>query len=188
MGRQRRGGDDMITKNFKQIIAVMLPTKGSPNYGLIPITDLNGNTKYLGANYSINYPSGYANTVRIDALDNPGIQVGSGSTAPTENNYHLESRITSGMSASTPTLTQGLDENGNPYVTILFTLTNTSSANITISEVGYVQQVAMANTLGGSCSYGRVMFDRTVLSNPVTVPANGNAAIEYTLKTIMPSS
>lgn len=175
----------MITKNFKAIIAWLLQIKTYSPKGYTPIKDVNGNTLYSSGNIS-NYPAGKTSAVIINTTTNPGIYLGSGSTPPTENDYSLESRITGGLTPSSTNETAGVDENGNPFITFVFTLTNTTANDITVAEIGYFQTCMAAASYGGNASaYERFMLDRTVLQNPVTVPANGNAVIEYTLKTII---
>jgi hypothetical protein len=177
----------MITKNFKATIAWILQRKSGTIYGYTPIKTTSGTNKYLASNF-IGYPSTTQNTLQINSLANSGIWLGSGNNAASEDDYALQTRITTGLASTTPTQTQGVDLDGNPWTTFLFTLTNTTANPITVSEIGYVQNIYAATTIGGSCSSDLALMDRTVLSNPVTIPANGSAAIEYTLKTIMPSS
>lgn len=171
----------MITRNFKMFLAAILQIKSSAaTPGYLPVVNVSNVTKYLGF-----YTSTIANTVLVNSLTNAGIWIGTGSDSPTENDYNLKSRITSGLTASTPTTTQGVDSDGNPYLTYLFTLTNTTSSDITVSEIGYVQNGGASSAIGESTSLDRFLLDRTVLDSPVTVPAGGSAAIEYTLKTVL---
>ena len=180
----------MITKNFKAIIACLLQSSSTSGNsgGLIPVKDTSGTTQYLSSKFSA-FPYTVGTTVRISTGSQSGIWLVTGTTQPTENDYNLESRITSGLSASTPTITYGVDISGNPYKELLFTLTNTTSSDISISEIGFFQESFVAATQGAipGSSATAIMLDRTVLSTPVTVPANDSAAIKYTLKTVMPS-
>jgi hypothetical protein len=182
----------MITKNFKTRIATLLQMSTSSSTstykGLLSVKDIGGTTRYICCYYSGSFP----NSVSYPVTFNPnaaGIQVGTGSTAATEDDYKLESPITSGMSASIPTITIDLDSSGNPYIEYLFTLTNNTSSDIVVREIGYVQTLRAPDTQGGSSGYDRYfLFDRTVLDTPVTVPANDSAAIKYRLKTVLASS
>jgi hypothetical protein len=111
---------------------------------------------------------------------NPGFIFGSGNTAPTEDDYFLERQITSGLSVVLTGTSRGVDSNGKLYMEFLFTVTNTSSANVTIAEMGLISQwscctSASATTAGNN----NILVDRTVLDTPVTIEPNDSAAIRY---------
>ena len=182
----------MITKNFKARVATLLQMISSSSttpQGLVSVKDVSGTTRYISCYLTNNFPYGMSSYVTFDA-GLSGIQVGTGSTAATEDDYKLESQITSGMSASSTTPTWSVDNSGNPYLEYLFTLTNTTSSDIMVREIGYVQQFRLANTQGGSAvnTVRYLLLDRTVLDTPVTVPAGDSAAIKYRLKTVLASS
>lgn len=122
----------------------------------------------------------------INAYANPGVWIGSGTTPAAVTDYALENRITSGASGRcvVPSDT-GVDENGNPQIMMVLTITNTGSSSITVSEVGFFQNVKAStspNSGGGSGTL--IMLDRTLLNTPATIPAGESAAITYTLKTV----
>lgn len=175
----------MLTKNFKNMMAMILTSGNSP--GLLPLKNVNGGIYYYGnQNNTSSFPY-----YRVDALTlsaaGTGWSFGTGSTAPTEDDYQLENTITSGLTCSNSYI-RDVDSNGNPYVTFAMTVTNTSNAAITISEIGYKQQLYCAATeKGNPNTYQVFLFDRTVLTNPVTIAAGDYAVIEYTLKTIINS-
>lgn len=180
----------MITKNFKARVATLLQLSSltSTSKGLLSVKDTGGTTRYISCYTGNSFPNSLTYSVAFSSSSS-GIQVGTGSTAATEGDYKLEAQITSGMSASSPTQTCGVDSSGNPYLEYLFTLTNNTSSDIVVQEIGYVQQLRIADTQGGSASNSRYfLFDRTVLDTPVTVPANDSAAIKYRLKTVLASS
>jgi hypothetical protein len=184
----------MITKNYKARVATLLQmTTNSSNpgggTGLLSVKDVGGTTRYINYCNNNSFPYAIASSVSFNT-NVAGIQVGTGSTAATEDDYKLETQITSGVRASSTTQTCGVDSSGNPYLEYLFTLTNTTSSDITVREIGYVQQFRLADTQGGSQSSTAryLLLDRTVLDTPVTVPANDSAAIKYTLKTVLASS
>ena len=175
----------MITKIFKYFMAAVLESNGNNNTtGKWEVKNTQNQTRYLG--FHIGYfPTNIYSTVSF-ATASPGIQVGTGNTAPTEDDFRLASQITSGMTATSPTMTRNLDNDGNPYLEFVFVLSNSTGNDITVSEVGYVQYLYSASSQGGmDSSLSAYMLDRTVLSTPVTVPANDSAAIKYTLKTII---
>lgn len=177
----------MVTKIFKSVLALMLVSTESKGYILAKNV---GGTEGLLAPYfsSDNFPNAITNTVQIGSgTTSAGIYLGTGDTAPTEDDYALASRITTGLTASAPVQSNGVDESGNPYKQLIFTLTNTTSADIVVKEIGYVQSLRSGYVNSPTViTNNRFMLDRTVLSSPVTVPANnGTVAIKYTLKTII---
>lgn len=112
---------------------------------------------------------------------------GTGTTAVTENDYRLESPITSGLSlASTNTFftqTYELSEDGNSLVrTCKFSMSprNTSSADITITEIGFFQHIFYKKGYAYS-----TMLHRIVLDEPVTIQAGaiGTLQFEFTFTT-----
>lgn len=177
----------MITNNFKTILSLIYISNGTSNTnGFLPLKDVSGTTRYMGAGFN-SFPFTITNNVQI-SIDNAGIHIGAGTKEESENDYSLDNKITSGISASTPATSMGIDNDGNPFKKILFTLTNTTNNDILVSEIGYFQNFAVSNALNQIANTFRAfMIDRTVLDNPVTVPANGSAVIEYTLKTIASS-
>lgn len=80
-----------------------------------------------------------------------------------------------------------MDANGNPYLQYTIMLTNTTSNDIIVSEVGYTQPLIGSSSVDGSGTSEVYLLDHTVFDTPVTVPANDSAVIKYTLKTILPS-
>lgn len=177
----------MITKNFKARVATLLQMSANST-GLFSVKEVDGTTKYFSLLSNNNFPATVATSVIFSARS-AGIQVGTGSTSATEDDYKLEAQITSGMSASSTTQTGGVDSSGNPYLEYLFTLTNNTSSDVVVREIGYVQQLRTSNTQGSGVSGNcYCLFDRTVLTTPVTVPANDSAAVKYTLKTVLASS
>jgi len=177
----------MVTNNFKQAMKLILANKNNRNSGGLEIKDTTGATKYLMCISGWPSGSGVATSVIINSNNNPGIWVGSGNAEPAATDYNLGNRITSGASGtvSFPN-NSGVDENGNPQLKMAVTITNTGSANITIAEIGFFQQVnAHSSASGSSGSSTLVMLDRAVLNTPVTIPAGESAAITYTLKTVI---
>lgn len=171
----------MFTKWWKNCVKGMI-AGCQPTYAFnLPVKATNGTTYYF-ANLSA-YPG---NVTVAFSLSNTavGIHVGTGDTAATENDYTLASLITAGLSGVI-TLSKGMDANDCPYVTYNLVLTNSTSADIVVKEIGMFQQESCGASAGATSGLSNRVFmvDRTVLDTPVTVPANGNAAIYYTLKT-----
>lgn len=174
----------MITKNFKVVLALLLEQTAG-GIGCLPIKNTLGAIYYAKAFYNASYIfPGYCDyTCRLNG--DAGIWFGSGQTPATEDDYSLESQITSGLTFNMSKVND-IDENNNPFLRFDIMVTNTSSADITIAELGYVQYAQCSTTLRGSNDVRiATLFDRTVLATPVTIEPNGYAVIRYILKTII---
>lgn len=132
---------------------------------------------YASVGYYASYPERVYNALVVRETDvvfnsgAAGIVLGSGNTPPTIDDYCLESMITSGLS---PKTIISNDENGDLKYTI--TMTNTSQNPITIGEVGIMSKVYTgANTNTSNI----VLMERTVLEEPITIPANGVGVVTY---------
>ena len=179
----------MITKTFKGVLALLLQYNTTTYKGVIKIKNTQNQDRYL-MNFigsSSYYPYSASYTMSFGANQaSSGVYIGTGDTAVTEDDYKLASVITSGISAGSPAVTFALDGSGNPYLELVYALTNTTSSDITVKEIGFVQYLRASSTLNSTSSTSTyALLDRTVLSTPVTVPANDSAAIKYTLKTII---
>lgn len=169
----------MITRNFKNMLETCM-ARSSGAYGALPIKGTTGNIGYTnpGANQTP-FPYNVGSTNLSLSKTSTGIHVGSGNTSATEDDYELDNQITSGLSGTT--LVTKSVENGKLYLVLDVTLTNTSSGDITIKEIGYVQSHQYVTTQGGSGLANNFPFlmERTVLDSPVTIPAGDFATIRY---------
>lgn len=94
-----------------------------------------------------------------------GVMFGNGTTPPTVNDRMLSGNYISNLSATT-TISNGVTENG-ASITVQYTITNGNSESVTISEIGLF--------------YRDIMFDRTLLDEPVTIPSGDVGRVTYTL-------
>ena len=107
-----------------------------------------------------------------------GVAFGTGTTPPTVDDIKLSGDFITGLSCSAATSYDWQDG----YVDFIgiYTLTNTTAADITIGEVALM------------CSTSQydypVMFERTVLDTPVTIPAGGIGVIDYSIKLPIPTA
>lgn len=177
----------MLTKNFNNLMAMMLQARGDAIYSGLTVKTVLNDERYLSSRYNDGYCWPYA-AYRDCRLNNePGIHFGSGTTAPTEDDYYLESKITAGLQFQLGVV-NGMDSAGNPYLRYDIMVTNTNQvggASITIGEVGYTQNVIVVNAAGTSLDRVTVLLDRTVLNTPVTLAPQEYALIRYTLKTVV---
>lgn len=147
----------MVTNNLKKVIAGMLYDNEYTE-----VTHIDGTT-YSDSAYRF-MPYKYSTS--------PGdrygyIAVGSGNTAPTANDYSLESKIT-GLNN-----TGIFSNNGVNGLTISAIIGNITSNNVTIKEYGLYGQQA------GDSKW--TMLTRTVLDNPVTLEAGDITTITINL-------
>jgi hypothetical protein len=109
-----------------------------------------------------------------------GVLFGSGTTEPTVDDYCLESPLINGLSVSKSSLTEKLGDSEDLFY-ITYTITNTSDADVAISEMGVFGSVYY----GSKSTQGHpVLMDRTVLSQPITIQPNcaGTVTYKVTLK------
>ena len=132
----------MITRNFETLLRTVLTSTSGElrNNGILQVIDVNGKPKFPNNYFSSGFPSSVITTPTL-YKNNAGISVGSDGTAPTKFDYNLKSTISSGISISLSSVKNYYDEPGNNYTRFLLTVTNTSSSEVTIREVGYKQAI-----------------------------------------------
>lgn len=173
----------MLTKWYKSILKYLPISSSNMAYGP-QVKSTDGTTRYLKlkgttGNAGIGMAPWIVPTVVVLNSSGYGIRLGTGTTAPTENDYSLESVITSGLSASINN-SSIRNSSGNIETIFAVTVTNTSASNITIGEIGYYGVQPMYDSEGSSSSSNHnVMYDRTLLNAPVTISAGDSATINY---------
>ncbi len=170
----------MITKWFKQTMkANNVVNSGTAYVFNLPFKNVLNQARYMaaGSYFQIGNPV----SLQLSATA-WGISVGTSDTAATDEDVNLASTITSGLTGVI-TNTHGMD-NDDPYVIFNIVLTNSTASDIVIREVGFKQNVYSGTTVGATSGTGNnlMLVDRTVLPTPLTVPAKGNAALQYKLK------
>lgn len=101
------------------------------------------------------------------------IAVGSDNTPETGTSYCLKKIIDSGLNIA---LTRSVVDNddGSQSSIVVANITNTSSAPITIGEIGIRKQVLFS-------SFSYITFDRTPLGTPLTIQPGEVGRIVYTI-------
>ena len=172
----------MVNNNAQNLIKQVLSSNDT--IGLLQAKDVSGTTRYIADMTA--YPSVVEDTFTLVAA-NAGISVGSDNTTPTVNDYQLGSTITSGLSA-TITATNEIDSNGDAFIKYTLNITNTSGSSISISEIGYKQEISASDSLNGTTATDRVfLLDRSTFDT-ITLAVNGQAVIEYSLKAAFSNS
>jgi len=164
-----------------------IPNSSPVNVGVIKAKSVEGNEYYVNA-----WSYGKSYGFKTDALrDNAGdgIYVGSGSDAESEDSYTLSEPITSGISGN---VTRSYVYNPAGELVIRYTvlITNSSSSDITITEIGKVGRVPTIGTLGGTLNTSAqkaFLLDRTLLESPLVIAAGDTGAINYDLIVFDPS-
>lgn len=109
------------------------------------------------------------------SVANKGVCFGTGTTAPTVDDYCLEKPITSGLTVTNPSaVTYNRTDEYEEYTA---TFGVTATATVTITEIGLR---FVPYTYSGDNAYA--MIDRTVLENPIEIPAGESRQITYTIR------
>ena len=108
-----------------------------------------------------------------------GVIFGDGTTPPTVDDFHLSGANIIPGSAYTMTTVRSatINDDGSITRTALYTITNGSADDFTISEIGVYQSVPCTGANGHEENY--VLMDRTLLDEPVTIPAGGVGQVTY---------
>lgn len=175
----------MITNNFKKILTLIFSSTATgtsspkiPNTDLPKFVGVNGNEQQLVNQYGFeNKQNGLYNMmnhlVKTSSNANLWLKVGTGTTAPTENDYELAAVNTD---VSCDSVIVGISANYKKTYTAIFS--NPTSSDIIVTEVGLYGNI-MYNSQNDF--YMDVLLDRTVLTTPITIPAGESKAITYEL-------
>ena len=118
---------------------------------------------------------------------NVGVYFGTGGTVPKVSDYTLESPITSGLAITNPSIENTgydpkfpMETDGKKYSLVpTYIVQNTSSAEINIREVGVFGAVCTSSSSNSSTI--NVLFERTVLSEPINIQPGKVKLITYRL-------
>lgn len=116
-----------------------------------------------------------------------GVCFGNGTAPVTMNDYNMSGDLFTTYTAShSHTITY--DETGVTN-TIIYTLTNTSSEDFTISEIGLFGYTYIKNSSSSAYYNHSILVERTLLETPVTIPGNnGVGQITYTFRYDYPTT
>lgn len=166
--------------------ALMFNTSASGNKCSKKCKDYTGTEKYLSM-----LPFSTAITPIVSTItgDSKGIAFGSGTTPATEDDYTIENLIRSGISVTyAPSDGFGSyfydSEANSEDVYITFTITNTGSSSISISEICRFATFSLGSDYGAAVGTGAsyrsaFLIDRTVLDTPVVIEAGSSGVIRY---------
>lgn len=182
----------MLTKWAKGALRVKTGSSMTPGTGsntcltYYQYKNANGDS-YYGSNMAYNNVYNLLTSIIAHGTSSSvGFALGSGTTPATDEDYTIESIISSGLSFSaTPHSNEAYDAENDVYsVYFDLTIANTSANDITISEVCFFGNSYGMNSIGVSTNTSAsnrnaVLVDRTVLDTPVTIPAGESKVIRY---------
>ena len=175
----------MITKAAKQAVQTYITypkanntNTAIPSFPNDPIKDVDGNNRWVSFGTG-DFLSSI--TMQTGNNKNDGIHFGSGTTAPTENDYYLQTPITSYLGATIQTSVRGIDA-GKPYMEFRITVTNNSTtSNMTVAEIGLISRDiwCCTSSTGTSIAMYNILVDRTLLEQPIVLSPLQTGAIRY---------
>lgn len=146
----------MFTKNFYQALRAQANNSSIYYYQFTKTTNATERTSFspfLGA---------YLGSIQTGYTNKGGVVFGEGTEPPTYEDYKLAGTPITGITA-TVTHNNKHDATELEYV---YTITNGNSYAITIAEIGIVTS-------------GYCLLERSLLDNPVTIPAGGIGQVTY---------
>lgn len=175
----------MVTNNFKKLLfELLLNVDYDTSSYLRPMSNITfkntSNTQITWVNQNMtNNESAIKSTIKRlntpvtnDSLYGVNIKVGTGTTAPTANDYNLES-VSSDIVCDS--IVFGFTSNNTKSYTATFS--NPTANDIQVKEMGLY--AGLAAYVGSSTTNEYVLLDRTVLSTPITIPAGQSKSITY---------
>ena len=177
----------MITNAYKLLCSLRLNGTQSGTFPEKKIKDYNGTSYSIslsGSAYQSNrFDGGVFSSVNIGGSSSNsnviGIYIGTGDTAPTPDDYTLESPLTSSSITRTGNSNASalLDENNNVIgVRKMVTYQNITSDNIIVKEIGTFWDAYWGNS---SSNHNIFLIERTVLDEPVTLEPNGTITVAF---------
>lgn len=148
-------------------------TLSAPTSDLFQIGSTNVSSPYC--------PTMYCMRTDVGPYTNGGVIIGDGDAAPTTNDYKLSGNIISTFAHSAAVTAEHVDD--GVIVTGLYTITNTGTETITVKEIGLI-----ATPTNNSGVRYRLLLERTVLDEPVTIPAGGIGQVTYTIRMNYPTA
>lgn len=183
----------MFTNNFKKLMFSFLFGNKSiyAGYDDTPseftssptLKDLSNNSRQIYTNSGYNYfqymwrcARNALSTINPTAtMGNGYLMLGTGTTAPTADDYHLESPITTNLSCDSVSVSRT-----SLTKTYTATFTNSGSSDITVTEVGFIVYILYLYSNSNKKS-DNFLMDRTVLDTPITIPAGESRTVTYEL-------
>lgn len=161
----------MLTKNWIKGFKLGLRNGGSETFTLL----MTGEQKSGQiSNITDVFFTGDKNVITsLSSASRPnGVAFGNGTGVVNENDYNLFGECVKGINC-TAVVTCNQD-GSNISKEIEYTVSNTNSSDVTITEIAYVTAGLFNNT------WQPILLDHTLLDEPVTIPAGGVGQVTYT--------
>ena len=162
----------MLTKNFYSYMRAAFK-KTSATF-----TKTDGTTETIGL--TNDSPPFVIMQYWTTSVDIGGVSFGTGNTPAAISDYYLESILDSKkIGVATPSAVSFSQFDTYEEHSVTFGITNKTAEAITISEVGLT---AVPYYSSSTSTRKCVLVDRTVLDNPITIPAGQSKQITYTIR------
>lgn len=174
----------MLTRNYYKALAARISVNGS----LFKVKSWLNVDLNLGSNLGVFFGEDSSSSavpnmrlLQTKTTTYGGVILGTGDTPPTLDDYRLSGTVISTF-AYNSSFTSETDGDGVTMQTV-FTITNTGTEAFTIKEIGLI-----ASTGTNASEQYKMLYDRTVLDNPVTIPAGGVGQVTYTIRMDFPTT
>lgn len=198
----------MFTRNYwKYIAAAEVNQTGSlysstqkPKFITVSGAEPDKNVYPSSSSYTTKVPTDYVTTLsRIGTTDvsanvsnsesgcmlgTSGTHVifGSGNAPATVDDYKLSGDVIQNITYSSISEHSFAEDGSSSIASRTYTITNNNDTDITIGEVGIFGE-SYYPTSSTKYSHYFIMFERTALDNPITIPANGGVGqVTYTIQ------
>lgn len=179
-----------LGRSFSNLETGIIGTGGTPIKDLLYQESVSGGSGFVPSLMtSLANPSHlgeHTGSYIVDVYRTSGVAFGNGTAEPTVNDLTLSGDFIHGLVANSNviiTSTREADDAGCTYTT-MYTITNNTEADITISEMG-----VFSNYYGTKGSASTIkkhvipyMVERTLLETPVIIPVNGVGQVTYTFR------
>lgn len=183
----------MFTNNFRKLLfkyvfgAKTTDSNSEPpsSYSSTPtLISISGSSCYFDASNSQGLQGIWRSAINsLSTLDTKPtnsrgyILLGTGTTAPTADDYCLESQITENLSCDSVSVSRTTTTK-----TYTATFSNSGTSDMTVTEIGYALRMCYyIRSSSNTYTYDNFLMDRTVLDTPVTIPAGESRTVTYTL-------
>lgn len=180
----------MFTKIYKALLALSnLAINGK---AVIPAKTYNGTDVYLGANSSVPpirsmglLGVGFMGGHTPSSSNNTGYYFGIGDTAPTEDDYKLDTYFSnSSILSGNLVFNSQYISNNKVYSDIILVVINTSDTTQTIKEIGIFTDVYYSSTENASASsHTGMLIYREVFSEPIVLNSLEAKSIKLSFST-----
>lgn len=157
----------MILNNYWELLKTQQTTTFSSSGTSVVYTNMREDD---GSAISFAYQGSADVAKNWNMRENMNVVVGSSDETGRASDYDLRSRLSSGVSVGTPSITYAV---GDGKIQKVVTFTVTASASITIKEVG-IRKGILLNYSG---TISNILLARAVLDNPISLSSGQSAVI-----------